>query len=175
MFYWIALVIGVLLLLGVFSRNKPGEKSFSLKERIGFGIFALVLVLVGFNGVRPKPPAPVAPATTPALTRQPVQTAPEPATTTQDEAGLPSAPTLPDLAWVDITLNLEKWPYGFKFNLDRIREKRGCGGAIIPRFSNRGYMDSPTRSEGAHSIVGGGCAIICTCLKNAPRAIRITI
>ena len=138
MFYWIALVIGVLLLLGVFSRNKPGEKSFSLKERIGFGVFALVLVLVGFDGIRPKPPAPVAPATTPALTQQPelVQTAPEPATTTQDEAGLPSAPTLPNLAWVDITLNLEKWPYGFKFNLNRIskitNERERCASKIDP-------------------------------------------
>ena len=55
------------------------------------------------------------------------------------------------------------------------RKKRGCGGAIIPRFSNRGYMDSPTCSEGAHSIVGGGCAIICTCQKSALHAIHITI
>ncbi len=54
------------------------------------------------------------------------------------------------------------------------REKRGCGGAIIPRFLNRGYMDSPTCSEGAHSIVGSGYAIICMCPRSALHAIRIT-
>ncbi|WP_436411158.1 class I SAM-dependent methyltransferase [Thermus scotoductus] len=33
-----------------------------------------------------------------------------------------------------------------------LREKRGCGGAIIPRFSNRGYMDSPTSTTGGHGF-----------------------
>lgn len=130
--YWIILIIGALLLIGAFARPKPDTQQLSTGQRIGVGVFALILLLWGFSGIRPKPPAP---------TPQPAQTASEPATTqpattTEVEASLPPAPTLPGLKWVDITLNLEKQPYGFKFNLERIdqitNEEQRCAKKIDP-------------------------------------------
>lgn len=163
MFSWIILIIGVLFLLGVLGRNKPGEKGLSLKERLGFGLLALVLILIGLNGVRPK--TQVATTPTPQAITQPAQTSPpaEPEQNVSDEPEQPSPPTLPNLAWVDITLNLEKWPYDFSFELERINnagEEERCGSKVDPdtgadlRVCVYSYGDSVTFVEA--SAIGAG-------------------
>lgn len=127
---WVLLILGGLLLAAAFSKTPKGAKPLTLKERLGMFAFGAVVALIGLVLI-PPPQTPQNPQSAqsvqpaqpaqPAQSSQPPQTeqASEPPKT--QEAEMPPPPVLPGLSWVDITLNLEKAPFGFRFSAEPSR------------------------------------------------------
>lgn len=162
MFAWIILILGVLLLVGALSRPQPGVKALTTRQRIGVGAAGLFATLIGFIGIMPSPTSQT--TSQPAPTTQ-AELPPEQPTELEkpSEPAKPAPPTLPNLQWVDITLNLEKWPYNFSFKLERINnvgEEERCAKKVDPdtgadmRVCVYSYGDSVTFVEA--NVIGPG-------------------
>jgi hypothetical protein len=113
---WIFLILGVLVVAGTLS--KEGRRQLTQGQRIGGFAFGVVFLLIGLAYLFPAPQPPQQPQTAQQTQQtEPTQpTAPTEAPKPEEPSNPP--PTLPGLAWVDITLNLEKEPYGFRFTME---------------------------------------------------------
>lgn len=136
--YWIILILGFLLLLAAFSRNRPDVPPLRIKERVVLFVFGLLLFFAGLGGILPEPST-EANGTSPPAEAVSQPTAPQPAatdTSSEAEDTPPPAPTLPGLKWVDITLNLERYPFGFQFKLEMVSpityEQQRCAEKLDP-------------------------------------------
>ncbi len=124
---WVLLILGLLVVMAALSKTPKGAKPLTLKERLGMFAFGAVVALIGLVLI-PPPQTPQNPQSAQSVqSAQPSQPAqsPQPSQTEQaseppktQEAEMPPPPVLPGLFWVDITLNLEKEPYGFRFTME---------------------------------------------------------
>lgn len=118
---WVLLILGILLVLVAFTKTPQGAKPLGWKERLGALGAGVVILLIGLALIPPaqKQPAQTGQASTPteAQAAEPQQEQPAP----QAENKNPPPPVLPGLSWVDITLNLEKAPFGFRFSAEPSR------------------------------------------------------
>ncbi len=125
---WVLLILGLLVVMAALSKTPKGAKPLTLKERLGMFAFGAVVALIGLVLI-PPPQTPQNPQSAQSVqSAQPSQPAqsPQPSQTEQaseppktQEAEMPPPPVLPGLFWVDITLNLERDPFGFRWKAEK--------------------------------------------------------
>lgn len=120
---WVLLILGVLFIAGALSRES--RRQLTLGQRIGGFAFGVVFLLIGLAYLFPAPQPPQQPQTAQQTQQteptQPIAPteAPKPEEPPQPEEPSNPPPTLPGLAWVDITLNLERDPFGFRWKAEK--------------------------------------------------------
>lgn len=155
MFGLILFLLGALLLIGAFARVKDAP-TLTWKERVGGAVAGLLLVVVGFSMLSsPAQPSQNKQPTQPLQAAQPAQ--PEPQEEAAQESAAqqdePTPPVIPGLHWADITLNLEKEPFGFRFTLER--------NEFTPTFERRAKrVDPDTGAEMLVRVVSYGDSVV---------------
>jgi len=155
---WIFLILGVLVVAGTLS--KEGRRQLTQGQRIGGFAFGVVFLLIGLAYLFPAPQPPQQPQTAqqtqqtePTQPTAPTE-APKPEEPPQPEEPSNPPPTLPGLAWVDITLNLEKEPFGFRWKAEK---SNVLPGVWVRRASE---VDPDTGAEMVVEIVSYGDKVL---------------